>query len=179
MSPCQWVVYERGNRWATALRIAVARVPLPVPARDRERARATADDPVSTPLPRMREVRSLAELTQQLDTQPHCFAMLEVHRANVGQVLAWLAVASRRYPRGRFAGLLDASLASPAASCQDVVDALVEAGATDVAVSPRRLQRVLALAKQHWNDIRLQMSSDAAGLTLHEWAWSRLPWQDS
>jgi hypothetical protein len=124
-------------------------------------------------------VRSLIELTQRCDARPHSFAMLEVHQPNLGDVLAWLAAATRRYAGARFVVLLDTSLASPAANCQDVVDALFEAGAAEITVSPRRLPRVLALAERHWADVYLQMSSNRSELSLVEWAWSRLPWQES
>jgi predicted TIM-barrel fold metal-dependent hydrolase len=170
MNRCEWIVCERGNRWATALRTALAR------------QGATHRRP-----PRLREVRSPAELTQRFDASPQSFAMFEVHAANLGKVLDWLAEAVRRYPSGRFAALLDSSLTSPDANGsslsdvdrQNVVDALIEAGARGVAVSPRRLQHILALSERHWADVALGMEPAQSNLSLVEWAWCQLPWQDS
>jgi hypothetical protein len=181
MNRCEWIVCERGNRWATAIRTAIAResvvaefARIPVL---REPALKSGDFSYVT-RPRIREVRSLVELAQQLEIRPDSFAMVETHEANLANVLAWVAAASRRYPDGRFAALVDTSLASQQTR-QDVVDALVEAGAVEVAVSPRRLQNILAVAERHSADVAERIQPAAGDLSLVEWAWSRLPWQES
>jgi hypothetical protein len=105
--------------------------------------------------------------------------MVEVQLSNFANALAWLAAGTRKHPDGRFAALLDESLTSREADRQDVVDALIEAGALEVAVSRRRLQRLLALKEWHWADVAARIEQTAGDLSLVEWAWSRLPWQDS
>jgi hypothetical protein len=162
MNRCEWIICERGNRWASALRIRIVR-----------------DFPSHSQPPRLREARSLAELTQHLETRSHSVAMVETHEANLANVLAWLAAATRQYPDGRFVALLDTPLVSRKPGRQDVVDALFEAGAVEVGVSPRRVEHILALAKRHAADVAVRARPAADDLSLIEWAWSRLPWQDT
>jgi hypothetical protein len=181
MNPCEWIVCERDNRWARAIRTAIARESgvaefARIPTL-RERALKSGDFSYIFGL-RLREVRTLAELAQRLEARPQSFTTLEVHRANLAHALSWMATATRAYPHGRFAALLDTTLTTPGAGSQDVVDALLEAGAAGISVSPRRLQPILALAERHAADIALQSRSPAADLSLVEWAWSQLPWQE-
>ena len=182
MNRCDWIVCERGNRWATAIRTAVGRQSV---------AAGYARIPISRKLVlnfcdgsdvsrlRLREVRSLAELARHFEARPQSFAMVEVHEANLANLLAWLAAASRQYPDGRFAVLVEASFASRQMDRQDVVDALFEAGAAEVAFSPRRLQHILVLAERHAADVSSRTRPASGDSSLVEWAWSQVPWQES
>jgi hypothetical protein len=182
MNRCEWIVCERGNRWATAIRTAVARESVVAGFAEipilRELRLKSGDFSYVSRL-RLREVRSLAELARHFEARPQSFAMVEVHEANLANVLPWLAAASRQYPNGRFVALLDTSLASRQVERQDVVDALFEAGAVDVSVSPRHIQHILAFAERHAADIAERGRRAVDDLTLVEWAWSQVPWQES
>jgi hypothetical protein len=168
MSEIDLLVCERTGRWAAALRVAVAR-----------------QAGISSREPRIYETRSLEELAERLETRPLSLALLEVHLSTLGKLLSCLADHSRRFPRVRFVALLDDALGiaasreikQPSGSSQDVVAALLEAGAVDFAHSPRRLQHVFALAERH-----AAIAADAnrqpnPAQSIADWAWSQLPWQ--
>jgi hypothetical protein len=170
MNRGNWVVCEGGTRWAAALRVAAARL-------------ATA----TWPTPRLCEARSLAELSECFDNQPHSYGLVEVHPANLGSVLAWLSGAVRRYPHGCFAALLDNSLVrarerealSNGADRQELVLSLLEAGVIDVADSPRHLHHILALGLRHLTCIGELAESVSGRPSLVQWAHSLVPWQES
>lgn len=168
MSRCEWIVCERSGRWAATLRMALGR-------------QTTASDP----LPRLHEVRSLGELTARLDARPSSLGLIEVHYGNLGAALAWLAEAVRRCPQARFVALLDHSLVhfqeTMASSRHDdrhnVRDALLEAGAADVAHSPRHLQGVLALGRRQAAFQSGHHVAPTEEESFEAWAWASLPWQ--
>lgn len=168
MSGPEWILCERTNRWASALRTALSR------------ERSSQDG-----MPRLYEVRSLRDLSARLAARPDSLVLIEVDRATVGAVLAWLADAQRRYSDARFAALFDSELARPPSTRatpprnnrQDALDAVIEAGACDVALSPRHLRGILALGRRHANRLaaRPTMPDDRS---ITAWAWASLPWQD-
>jgi hypothetical protein len=138
------------------------------------------------------EVRRLAELTARLEVSPDSFGLLEVGTSNLADVLAWLSQAGCRYPRGRSAALLDASLvhrtsdnnagfmAGPRegwCGIHDVSDALLEAGAVAVADSPRRLQPILSMVQRHYAEVAARTVDTAGNLSITDWAHSLVPWQ--
>ena len=151
MTRCEWILCERDGSWAAALRVTAAR----------------AADGFAV-IPRLAEVRSLEELAARLQIRSDGLAMIEVRRATLRPVLAWLAEARNRYSAARFVALIERQL-----DRQDVVDALLEAGSDDIACSPRHLQHLLSLAKQH-AAIRSAMSRHES---MAAWARSELPWQ--
>lgn len=169
MSRCEWIVCESTNRWASALRVALERDSQPGAARIR-----------------LYETRQLGDLSSRLGERPNSFVATEVRAGNVADVLGWLSWATGRFSRARFAALVDRSLLeerrgetwSASKSVRDLCDALREAGALEVARSPRQLQGVLELAWQQW-----AVSSDAsrrltAYLSVRQQVWDALPWQE-
>jgi hypothetical protein len=152
------------------------------------------------PAPRLVEVRNLSALSAEVENRPTCFALIEVTPANLAQALAWLADARARFPQCRFATLIDIpalllsgatgsasapagrqnALSEPVApSCMpEIAEALFEAGATEVATSPRYLQHVLRAARRHWAAMKRSATPSANQLALVEWAQSFLPWQE-
>lgn len=151
MSRGEWIVCERAPRWAPALRIALAE------------SGSTAH---------ICELRSLSELEEELAARPHAVAAIEIQRGNFGPVLGWLPAARKRHASAVFAALLDGAIAGDA---DLVAAALLEASAQAVATSPRRLEAVLALAK---NQARLSGKSRLRTTALEE-VWASLPWQAS
>jgi hypothetical protein len=59
-----------------------------------------------------------------------------------------------------------------------VASALLEAGFSDVAVSPRHLDNVLVIAERNWGRSAVNISESADNQPLLDWARSLLPWQD-
>jgi hypothetical protein len=110
---------------------------------------------------------------------------LEVHTSNLAKLLPWLAHNSQRFPRARFVALLDRMLAvRPGSSSEqspveslDVVAMLLESGAAEIAVSPRRLQHIFVLADRHSARVSSFRRPPAEAQSIAAWARSRLPWQ--
>ena len=149
INPVEWIVCERTSRWASALRMALARGEMPH---------------------RLRELRHLAELDAELAARPTALAAIEIHRGNFADLLAWLPTACERHDRARCVALLDRSLAD---NLDAACDALVEAGAPAIATSPRRLDAVIALGTRHAETAR----TIAENAPLMAQAWASLPWQ--
>jgi hypothetical protein len=168
MNDGDWIICERTGRWAAALRAGAAR-------RLSLKGQAT----------RIYEVRSLDELAERLIAKPQILALLEVHAANLGKLLQWLAQNSPRFPRARFVALLDRMLTAtsecdsgqPSGEAEAVVAALLEAGAAEIAVSPRRLQHIFALADTHALSVRSSSRPLTEPHSIADWARSQLPWQ--
>jgi hypothetical protein len=169
MKPGPWIVCERTSHWAAGVRTTAAR-------------HATTVQPTT----RIVEVRTLGELSQRLDEQPTSLALVEVNEGNLANVLAWLTDAQGTYPHARFVALLDNLLSAheeswPVAQAgkgHDVISALLEAGAVDVADSPRHLHSFLAIAERHRALVATNKGPSAENLPLLEWARTLLPWQD-
>jgi len=168
MIDCEWIVCERSNRWAAALRMAIGR-----------------DAAAGGPRRRLREVRRLAELTAELAQRPASFVAIEIHRNNLGEALEWLA-AARQYPLTRCVALVDRSLPSTVASLapsgpateREIRAALREAGALDVAESSRGLHAVLELGRRHAAVVSAaQQAVPGNDLPLEDRVWAALPWQ--
>jgi hypothetical protein len=164
-----WIVCERTGRWAAALRTTGTR---------------QATDRKSTF--RIVEVRRLSELSARFDERATSLALVEVHGNNLSDVLTWLADARGRYGQARFVALLDYPQGTERenrrladrARRRDIVAALMEAGAVDVADSPRYLQSVMAIAQRHLDRTAADSRFSAVDQPLVEWARSLLPWQD-
>jgi len=163
-----WIVCEHSGRWAAALRVTFSRQTTP-----------------SAIAPKLYEVRSLVELAARLEERPTSIGLLEVRSGNVGEVLEWLLNAKRTFPRACFAALLDSSLTrrQPIAPTladdrQLVIDALWEAGATEVAESPRYLHGILEVGRRHSERCSEFASAYAESQPIADWAWAALPWQD-
>jgi hypothetical protein len=181
MKRSAWIVCERTGRWAAALRTSLAGQYNWASLAVDERARST---PTISSDRRVYEVRSLAELTSRLQERPAAVALVETHAANLTRVLHWLSDARDRHADARFIALLDSSLVTGERApergpveCNEVTDALLEAGAAEVAESPRYLQNALALARQHWAPSH-DVPPFSTPQPLVEWARSLLPWQD-
>jgi hypothetical protein len=159
VSTYHWIVCDRSNRWAAALRVALARQPWQ-----------------SGGTVAVHQLRGLDELSAELVKFPKGLALIETTSKNFDATLTWLSAATRRTRHSAIIALLDNSVTSRA----DVADALREAGAAEVAYSPRELQPALRLAMQHFSKIQvgegLQIQADQP---LADWAWSLLPWQDA
>jgi hypothetical protein len=151
MSRAEWIVCERTSRWAAALRLAL-----------------TKDDTA----PQLRELRHLGELDAEVSARPQSIVAIEVHRGNFASVLQWLSRPRVRQQTARLAALVDRSLASDSES---VVGALFEAGATAIAMSPRRLEEVLALERSQTQIAEITGPHES----LMDRLLATLPWQAS
>jgi hypothetical protein len=167
MSVVEWVVCEPTNRWSAALRLLLD------DQTEADRCRF-----------RIREVRSLAELSAILRERVACLACIETRRDNLRDILTWLSTASHNNLHVKFAALIDYSLhpdpwASPqnrSSLLQDASDALREAGAATVVTSPRRLGPLLEFGRQiALNSLRQPAAND--GMTIAAKVWAALPWQ--
>jgi hypothetical protein len=65
----------------------------------------------------------------------------------------------------------------PPGETEDVIAALLEAGAAEIAFSPRRLQHILVLAGTHAINVRNLSGQLDEAPSIADWARSRLPWQ--
>jgi hypothetical protein len=154
-----WILCERTTRWAAALYTALAR----------------AQSPASPP--HLSEARSLTELASRLADRTASLVLVEVSRANLGEVLSFLADSTSRHSEARFAALLTSDFSHHATDQEDATAALFEAGACEVANSPRRLQGILALG-QRQVELTAARAAPAANLPLEAAALAQLPWQD-
>jgi hypothetical protein len=119
------------------------------------------------------EVRSLAELTAKIELQGHSFAFVEITATNLEAALSWLASSSRNGNGFRAVAVVDYGLNSPA-----IAAALREAGAIDIADSPRRLQNAIQIGLLHTASTKqTDISSRRDGQSLEDWSRSLLPWQ--
>ena len=166
MKRAKWIVCERTNRWAAALRQAW------------DREYAAGDAP-----PRLVETRNLADAAAALESATDSFLAIEVRPQNLAEILPWLAKLSELYPQARLVALADASFNEPLDLDGDqnvhpfefVSAALCEAGAQHVARSPRSLGPVLQIAQRHF---QTQMPQNAAANSSPiERVWDSLPWQ--
>ena len=170
MNRCDWIICERTNRWAAALRLAGER-----------------DAAAGGVRHRFREVRSLSELPPELARRPASLVALEVSERNLGDVLTWLAAALRWFPQSRCVALVDQSLSSADQSVRsrdtnsqrDIVDALREAGTWEVAESPRRLEPLLEVARRHAISAAKHDEIFAENQPFTERMWATLPWQEA
>lgn len=149
MRRVEWIVCERSNRWAAALRVALSS---------------------EETTPRMCETRRLVEVDDELDSHPLAIAAIEVRRDHFAELLAWLPAARRRHRQFRCVALLDRAILDES---QSVVGVLLEAGVDAYATSPRRLEAVLELGKQH-RQTAGYLPRDAS---FADEVWASLPWQ--
>jgi hypothetical protein len=157
MNGCEWIVCETTSRWAAALRLALDRDP---------QLRAGGV--------RLYETRLLGDLSARVAQRPDGFVAIEVHDRNAADVLAWLSGAVGRYHQARFVALVDHSLS---AGRRDLEDTLREAGALEIACSPRHLQAIVELYRRHAALSNVAAASLAADRPLEEQVWALLPWQ--
>jgi hypothetical protein len=169
MNENEWIVCERTSRWAAAIRVAAARQPsTAVSAR------------------RIYEVRTLDDLAEHLRVRPASLALVEVHTGNLGSVMLWVATCTQRFPRACFVGLFDGmthlrsnSRSVSASDAKDAIDALIEAGAAEIATSPRHLQHIFSLAAKHDAAVANSQQRSEEPPSIANWAWSLLPWKRS
>jgi hypothetical protein len=160
-----WIVCEKSGRWTAALRTAFARLP------------------EVQPPPRLREVRTLDELSSYLEEHGHDLALIE---AGGGNLTAVLQLMVRRGPMAtQFVALVDDADIQPrhpaittGNGTQPIVDLLWEAGAMEVVESPRQLNGLLALHDRLSAAHGTINSGVNESQSFADWAWSTLPWQD-
>jgi hypothetical protein len=160
LSRCNWIICERTGFWTAAIRMGVGREDWPPQL-----------------MPRIYEVRRMAELTARLEVHRNSLALVEADDLSFGDVLAWLSATGQSYPQARFAVLV-ARKVTQRRDWQLLVDSLREAGADDVVVSPRMLRGLLALGLRH---AILQSSSDKPPIEtmpIEKRLSASLPWQD-
>jgi hypothetical protein len=152
-----WIICERTNRWAAALRFELA----------------ARDDAVATS--RIHEVRGLDELSSRLPGLSNCLALVEVTAANLESVLTWIATANQSATGLTTIALLDLNLPG-----LQIAPALREAGAVEIADSPRRLQHVLDLGRRLATNAHFASTGHLLlDQTFDDWAMSLLPWQEA
>ena len=156
MNSCSWIFCERGGRWTPAMRLILEN--------DR------------TARHRVREVRHLGELAAEVATRPASIVAIEVPPGNFAESLDWLAQAARDYPRAGCVVLCDREIQSPS-----VAVALREAGALEIASSPRRLRSLVELGLCHAEAVadRVTLAAGSDTLSLTAPAWASPPWQDA
>jgi hypothetical protein len=127
----------------------------------------------------------LCDLETRLAFHPSSIGLFEVTQENLNNVLTWLADAHRRGHQRVQIALLDLERASESHAGEStidarqlMVDALREAGATDVIESPRQSHVILDLARRHARRTESSSLNDAANQSIADLAWSSLPWQD-
>jgi hypothetical protein len=189
MTRCEWIVCERAPRWAPALRTALSNLQLNntmdcSPTRKQGSVGATShkslacasgSDQLFAPARQVSlyEVRNLTELTARTEQQSNSVVFVEVIATNLDATLAWLAATRHDGNACRIVAVLDQSIDWP-----EVTGALREAGAMDVANSPRRLQNAIRLGLLHTAAMQHAGSTRPRnGQTFEEWARSLLPWQ--
>jgi len=146
-----WLVCERTGRWAAALRQAIDR-------RAQKSARTTPQ--------LVRETRNLAGLNAAMSERPVTLNLVEVRTEDYAAVLDLLSSDnSRHFP---IVALLEDNLPP---------DALREAGALAVIDSPRRISWALELANQISSTQPPQYAIERVSIA--DWAWAALPWQDA
>jgi hypothetical protein len=167
MSDCDWIICEQSSSWAAAFRTALE-----------------SDIHSDGCRHRLREVRSLAELSESLAARPASLAAVEVRHANLNDVLPWLA-ATCNAGQTQCVAVLDRSLHSDvwkvtaleSSTLHDVSDALREAGALDVIVSPRHLGSLAELGRRHAVKVAVRSTVETAAPSITARAWASLPWQ--
>jgi hypothetical protein len=111
----------------------------------------------------LQQTRSLGECTAELAASPTSLVALEVTAANLSGVVPWLARLPARYPRACVIALADREL--PGAEWL-----LREAGALHVTVSPRELQGIAGIVKNHL----ARLPAPKTGVV--QQLWDTLPW---
>jgi hypothetical protein len=161
------VICEQQSRWAPALRTLVLR-----------RAGCTA-------VSHIEEVRSLSEFESRLAPRRFAVGLLEVSPSNCIEVLDWLGnhCSGARRPAvvcvlHSFSQIVGDNSAVAADEHAFISDALREAGAVDVLDSPRQLHAVLGLAGRFRVCRSRRDATNSENVSITEWAWSLVPWQD-
>jgi hypothetical protein len=165
---CDWIVYEQSSRWAAAFRMAF----------NRSAHRDGCEH-------RLHELRRLAELSEILTERPAALAAIEVRRDNFRDVLTWLVTNQRHGSASRCVAMVDRSMeqdrgdltTKDPTSLYEIIDALHEAGAVDVVVSPRRLGPLIELGRRHAARVALEPIRDVTASSITARAWASLPWQ--
>jgi hypothetical protein len=177
MTATHWIICERSTRWAAALRMALS----------------VDAGPLSNSTT-LHEVRSLAELNDQLRAHPRSLVLTEVTQDNIEAALAWLQLTTSQAKHALAIALLDTHRMDdpvrplttrneqdcPSGDREALSAALREAGAADVVYSPRQIRPILTLGQRHAASCR-NAEPDHPGATqsFEDWAWSLLPWQDA
>lgn len=163
-----WMIYERTSRWAPALRVAVT---------NPTHVKRSGIGPT-----RIKEFRTLAQLTQSLPNSRPSLGLVEVYDDNVAEALDFFSTHNARHLS--FVALMDVSLRMSSGKRSSIgrdhdfiSDALFEAGAVDVLKTPRQIARLLPVAA------RLAQAGScfakrAGDDSIAEMAKLALPWQD-
>jgi len=139
------IVFERTGRWAVALR------------------RELSDRLSSSQEIRIWETRGMEACRRMLSESPSALVVAEATRANIEELLAYVAQWSREFPASRIAVVTERSLAPYEAI-------LRETAAVHVVYSTRQLREVAGLAIQHLRRAAMPLR------TIHEQIWDDLPW---
>lgn len=166
----RWIICEARARWASALRVALAH----------EATRAPQPE-------RIHEVRLLSDARLVLADAPCSLLAVEVERENLAGVLAELPPLLEQFPGCRAAALLGTSLATTHSGAEDseglshargeVARALREAGALEVATSPRGLAEFVALGRRLAARRARHPALAAQNRSFADEVWAVLPWQ--
>jgi hypothetical protein len=116
--------------------------------------------------PRVRQTRTLDDLSEVLSGSPTSFAIVELSEANLERLVAWLVRLGRDLPLVRAAVVADRSLAP----CEGLVR---EAGAVHFACSTRQLGTLAESAGRHVRSAAGPRSSLAQRI------WMELPWGEA
>ena len=150
--PQQWVICERSTAWLAAIQSELATIST---KREGTAVRCVRVANPSDVMPRL-----LQPLTH--------FVALEVREDNLREMLLLLTTLRRHRPRARSVGLIHRGW--PGSQVRLAL-ALAEAGAVDVACSPRAVGNIVSLGLRHSALAREQPTS------LVDMIWQSLPWQ--
>jgi hypothetical protein len=133
----------------------------------------------------LHEVRSLTELGSRMNERRYQLLFVEVTADNFETVLTWLAEQASWHPAVRTIALVSGDDAQRSqagrprehSDLADIEFSLFEAGACEIARSPRRLQHILAFAQQHAASHTSRADELSACESFADWAWAQLPWQ--
>ena len=135
------IVCERHGQWAAALRSLTPEV-----------------------AERLVETRSFTATEEALAANPQCFVAVQADDEKLDEVVSFLQQASQRYPRARFAVVMDR-----AAGAVEIL--FREAGAIEVVQSVLDLPRLAKLACRHADG---QVGGE---LSLQRFVQARMPWK--
>lgn len=114
---------------------------------------------------RIHELRSLIDCRNELRSAPASVLALETNASNIEGVLRLMIEMQSSSPQARVIILADVNV-------QRWEELLREAGAIHVVYSTRRLEQIIAAARQRIAKVQ------RSNRTLREAIWSRLPWAE-
>ena len=147
-----WVVFEHGLHWYAAIQSIL-------------RQRSHDDSAVTA---RCELASDQEDLLERLQRPMANFAALEVREDNLRSILRLLTVIRRDFRHARAVALIERDWPG---SKSRLAKALAEAGAVDVALSPRAVRAAVDLGLRH------SATTDQLGTPLVDLIWQSLPWQ--